>query len=366
MGVVGSFVRLSLGGPILGLLIGFLISNWMKRIIRDSILSVNITVIGAYLCFYIAEFTWVHVSGILSIVTLGLYFSAVGKRRIYPESEHAMHNVWGAIQFGSETLIFVLTGILVGIKMIEESTITAGDWAKMFLFWVLMLIARTIMVLTVYPVISKTGYGLTKKEFVVLIYGGLRGALGMCLSLFVGVDDSLRLRFRELTVFYMCGMAMMTIIVNGLTCGKVVDYVQMINTPEIKEKMLRRCVRRILESTQDRLREIKNEISVSYAKWRDVERDAQVASFGGFNHTKRYSKSQLASYQRESLMGDKEEALEEIRFRFNRVLNRIFWEVYEEGELSEESIQILNSSCSITDDECDHKLRYFEILEGFF
>ena len=159
---------------------------------------------------------------------------------------------------------------------------------------------------------------------------------------------------------------MMTIIVNGLTCGKVVDYVQMINTPEIKEKMLRRCVRRILESTQDRLREIKHEISVSYAKWRDVERDAQVASFGGFNHTKRYSKSQLASYQRESLMGDKEEALEEIRFRFNRVLNRIFWEVYEEGELSEESIQILNSSCSITDDECDHKLRYFEILEGFF
>ena len=57
-----------------------------------------------------------------------------------------------------------------------------------------------------------------------LIYGGLRGALGMSLSLFVGVDESLRLRFRELTVFYMCGMAMLTIIVNGLTCKKLVDY----------------------------------------------------------------------------------------------------------------------------------------------
>ena len=124
----------------------------------------------------------------------------------------------------------------------------------MFLFWVLMLIARSIMVMTVYPVIRNTGYGLTMKEFVVLIYGGLRGALGMCLALFVGVDDSLRLRFRELTVFYMCGMAMMTILVNGLTAGKVVDFVQMINTPEIKGKMLKRCVRRILESTQDHLR----------------------------------------------------------------------------------------------------------------
>ena len=196
MGVVGSFIRLSLGGPLLGLLIGFLVSYWMKRIIRDSVLSVNITFIGAYLCFYIAEFTWVHVSGILSIVTLGLYFSAVGKRRIYPDSEHSLHNVWSAIQYGSETLIFVLTGIIVGVRMTDGTTITGWDWVKMFLFWVLALGARTIMVLTVFPVISKNGYGLTRKELIVLIYGGLRGALGMCLSLFVGVDDSLRLRFR--------------------------------------------------------------------------------------------------------------------------------------------------------------------------
>ena len=31
---------------------------------------------------------------------------------------------------------------------------------------------------------------------VVLIYGGLRGALGLCLSLMVGVDDELPVRFR--------------------------------------------------------------------------------------------------------------------------------------------------------------------------
>ena len=67
----------------------------------------------------------------------------------------------------------------------------------------------------------------------------------------------------------------------------------------------------------------------------------------------------MISAGRDSLLGNKEEALEEIRFRFNRVLNRIFWEVYEEGELSEESIQMLSSSCSITDDECDQRLRYF-------
>lgn len=86
----------------------------MKRIIRDPVLSINITFVAAYLCFYIAEFTWVKVSGILSIVVLGLYMSAVGKRKIYPESEHALHNAWAYIQYGCETLIFILTGVVVG------------------------------------------------------------------------------------------------------------------------------------------------------------------------------------------------------------------------------------------------------------
>lgn len=100
VGVVVNFVRIAFGGPLLGIITGMIVSFWMKRIIRDSVLTVNITFVGAYLCFYAAEFTFLHVSGILSIVTLGLYMSAVGKRKIYPESEHALHNSWSFIQYG--------------------------------------------------------------------------------------------------------------------------------------------------------------------------------------------------------------------------------------------------------------------------
>ena len=113
--------------------------------------------------------------------------------------------------------------------MIERSSIGFSDWIRMFLFWFLMLILRALMILTFYPILKNLGYGLTKKEFVVLIYGGLRGALGMCLALIINFDEELNDRFREITVFYMCGMAMLTILVNGLTCGRVVNYVEMIS-----------------------------------------------------------------------------------------------------------------------------------------
>lgn len=59
-----------------------------------------------------------------------------------------------------------------------------------------MIGLRALMVLTFYPFIQKIGYGLSKKELVVLIYGGLRGALGLCLSLIIGVDNELPQRFR--------------------------------------------------------------------------------------------------------------------------------------------------------------------------
>ena len=254
VGVLGNFVRVSLGGPLLGLLVGAIMSYWIKKIIRDSVLSINATFVGAFLCFYIAEFTWVKVSGILAIVTLGLYMSAVGKRKIYPESEHDLHSVWSYIQYSCETLIFVLTGIVVGVKMVSESTITGWDWLKMLIFWVLMIAVRAIMVLTFLPILKGSGYGITKKEIIVLIYGGLRGALGLCLSLMVGVDESLPVRFREITVFYMCGMAFLTIVLNGFTCGKLVDYVEMIHYPEIKKKLFKRCIKTVLESTQIRMK----------------------------------------------------------------------------------------------------------------
>jgi len=54
------------------------------------------------------------VSGILAIVFLGLYMTNTGKTRISAESEHAVHNVWSYIGFVAETVIFILTGIIMG------------------------------------------------------------------------------------------------------------------------------------------------------------------------------------------------------------------------------------------------------------
>jgi uncharacterized protein (DUF983 family) len=57
----------------------------------------------------------------------------------------------------------VLTGIVVGVQMMSENTITSADWIKMLIFWVLMIISRIIMVLTFYPFLTRSGYGISTK-----------------------------------------------------------------------------------------------------------------------------------------------------------------------------------------------------------
>lgn len=46
--------------------------------------------------FFIAENVnlGIHISGIISLVTLGLFMSAFGKTRISSEADHAVHAFW--------------------------------------------------------------------------------------------------------------------------------------------------------------------------------------------------------------------------------------------------------------------------------
>lgn len=191
---------------------------WLRRIVKDELLTVSITFFSCYLTFFFAE-GYLGVSGILAIVTLGIAMGAYGKVKINPESENAVHHIWSFIQFVLETLIFILTGAFIGKVFFsgEESTITLLDWIRMIAFYVIMVVARYLMINMLLPLLNTTGYPVTHKDSIILTYGGLRGAIALALSLMVVVDLEFPKRFRELVLFYMVCMITMTVILNGMT-----------------------------------------------------------------------------------------------------------------------------------------------------
>jgi len=137
------------------------------------------------LVFYVAESTDLAVSGILALVALGLYMTGKGKTRISAESEHAIHHVWGYLGFVAETLIFILSGVIMGQRAVDNPLIGAKDYAKLFVTYICLHFIRFFCILLFWPCLNKMGYGMSFSQVILCSYAGLRGAVGLSLALMV-------------------------------------------------------------------------------------------------------------------------------------------------------------------------------------
>ena len=170
--VLVSFCELTLGGAVLGVIFGVISTVWIRKIFNDEILVVNITLIACYLLYYVAENVniGIQVSGIIALVALGLFMAAFGKTRINAESEHAVHTFWKYAVYVAETIIFLMAGIIIGIKVLlgekeaDALPITEDDLFKLFGLYLCMTVCRFLAIGVFMPILRRQGYGLTWKE----------------------------------------------------------------------------------------------------------------------------------------------------------------------------------------------------------
>ncbi len=149
------FCRMSLGGPLLGIAFGYIMSFTLSRIHNEPILESNLTVCMPYILFYVAEHHDVHVSGILALVAMGLYMTNRGRARISTESEEAIHAIWHYIGFVAETLIFLISGIVLGGTF---STVEPIWIAQLFGLYIFLHLIRFSGLILCWPLLKLSGY----------------------------------------------------------------------------------------------------------------------------------------------------------------------------------------------------------------
>ena len=81
-----------------------------------------------------------------------------------------------------------------------------------------------------WPILKVMGEGLNFKEYMIACWGGLRGALALALALIVYSDknDNIPIRTKDLILFHTTGCATLTLLINGPTCSKLLEMVQLI------------------------------------------------------------------------------------------------------------------------------------------
>ena len=144
-------------------------------------MQISVTLFACYLCFLVAEFE-AEASGVLAVVILGVSVGAFGRGFFTGETENATHVFWEMLTFVANTVLFILTGVIIAEKTSESTSlgkIGAADLGWGLLVYAEVLAARAFVVACLFPILRRRGYGLTPADAAVCVWGGLRGAVGL-------------------------------------------------------------------------------------------------------------------------------------------------------------------------------------------
>eukprot|EP00828_Plagiopyla_frontata_P032517 TRINITY_DN4237_c0_g2_i3.p1 TRINITY_DN4237_c0_g2~~TRINITY_DN4237_c0_g2_i3.p1 ORF type:complete len:1010 (-),score=126.86 TRINITY_DN4237_c0_g2_i3:14-3043(-) len=381
------FISLTGGGLVLGVLIGAIAAYFIKRMFNDDMLVVNITFICGFIAFFIAESylteeKGIMVSGIMTLVCLGCFMAAFGKSRISPETEEAVHSFWHFLVYAAETIIFFLAGAIVGGKVIKDEMgyIRYIDYIKLIFIYIFMNIARFISLSIFYKFIVSWGYGLTGKEFFVLCYGGLRGAVGISFAMIAANNFELPPCLRDIFLFDMAGCAVLTLLINSPTCGIIIDYLGILNEKTIKIKVFSQFIEGFVEKSDDQVAELKAHRYLQLANWDMVKNYAGFDEFGKYvqelNHQVLQDESVQPSketemnllptsehYQIETQLINKYDPLIiETRSRYLTCLKGLYSELYEQHQITGDTLLLLQESASWDIDNVREKLNSWQMI----
>lgn len=191
-----TFTSMMVGGVIFGVIVGGIFAKLVGLARENEIASITLTIVLAHVTFILAEILSHHlkfgdlhfaISPIIATTVAALLMGNYGRSKIHPRAEEFVENLWGQLAFMSNSLIFILIGILfVGVF-----TLTLD---------LLLVVVATILIvaaaraISVYPLVGAFNLVSPEAERVplawqhLLSWGSLRGALAVTMVLLIPDD----------------------------------------------------------------------------------------------------------------------------------------------------------------------------------
>jgi len=260
------FLKVAIGGILVGVIIGSLSIRWVRKVFNDALVEISVIVAAAYITFFICEH-FLHVSGVLGLVALGLAMASVGKTRISPEVEHFLHEFWELFAFIANTLIFIIVGVVIA----EQAAITGRNIVILLIIYVGVHLIRALVILIFYPLMRRAGYGLPKKDAIVVWYGALRGAVGLALALIVAGESAIPDEIRGQFMFLTAGLVTLTLLVNATTIKPIVRKLGLTKASPAKRLIQINAKKYLYNSSRNALEKTKTDRYLSRANWNVVE-----------------------------------------------------------------------------------------------
>ena len=183
-----NFLWVSISGIAIGLVIGYLIYLIHKKFFCDPVLEVTLSFLTPFASYLIAEHF--EVSGVLAVVTSGLYLSFRSDETFSNESRMMAYSVWQTIIFILNALVFILIGlqlrdVMKGISHYPWQTLVISALIISFV----VIIVRFIWVVPAVMLPRILSKRIREKEpfdprnMIIFGWAGMRGVVSMAAAL---------------------------------------------------------------------------------------------------------------------------------------------------------------------------------------
>lgn len=256
-----SFLWMVLGGAAIGFLLAWIFVQLHKRLPTDASSDIALTIVEPYFMYWIAE--QFHSSGVMAVVTGGLYTSA--QRLVFLNSTSRVrgYSVWESFVYILNGTVFLLIGlelpqIVDGLKTQGIPINTAIQYG--LIVTAILIVARIIssysaMLATMIfrPQVAPRSNSNRRRWILPLFLGwtGMRGVVSLAAALAIPatLENGLPFPHRNLILFITFVVILVTLLVQGLTLPIIIQRMKIFGefiNPE-KEELARQAMKKGLK-----------------------------------------------------------------------------------------------------------------------
>lgn len=227
----GSFAYIFTGSIILGLILGYITSEIIRRIDNEPLVEAVLTVALALGSFVLAEH-YFHFSGVIATVMSAITLGHIGRTRISHNTKHFIEELWGFLGFICVSLVFFFASFNLDV------TIFTSNYVAVIVAIAMVLIGRaasvyiTAFITNTLP-LFKDEPNIPLSWQHILNWGGLRGVIPLVLVYSLPENYS----YREEMLAFTMGSLLFTLLINGITIKKLLLSLKL-HLPQREEEII--------------------------------------------------------------------------------------------------------------------------------
>lgn len=240
---MGTFVLSSLGGIVIGMVVGAVVAQILRRT-DDTTLGITISLLAAWVAYLPAEM--LHVSGVLSVVTSGLFLGRQATSILSPRQRMQGFAFW-------QVLVFILNGllfILVGMQLRQIVRVLPASALPSLIGYAVLASLTVIVVRIVWVVVATylprlLSPGLRSRDpyppwqnIAILAWAGARGGVSLATALAIPLTVSGGAPFpqRDLILFITFGIIFSTLVLQGLSLPPLISRLHFANEDTLEKE----------------------------------------------------------------------------------------------------------------------------------